>query len=346
VKTKKSSRISSCSIRINKNVIGLEHPMKGTPILACASLLAVVGPGTAAKATVISDNQIKADLKAAICEQDWQDAITFSSRLMASSTITPEHRQELVTWRHRFSQYAAGGTYFDHIPNCEGYATYQGPKPADIAAAQAAAEAAAAAAARASAERIKADLKTAICLQDWQSAVALSSQLMASSTITAEHRQELVKWRYQFTQYAASGTVFSEIPNCGYNSSPDPKGESVSLPQSAPQSTPLSAHVSTPQSTPSAHVSTPLSTPLNSPQSTPQSASLSAPLNSPQSIPLRASLNTPQSASLLVPQSTPVAPARVTAAPSAPRPTAALPDATCYITYSDGRTVNLESMCQ
>jgi hypothetical protein len=338
VKTKKSSRISSCSIRINKNVIGLEHPMKGTPILACASLLAVVGPGTAAKATVISDNQIKADLKAAICEQDWQDAITFSSRLMASSTITPEHRQELVTWRHRFSQYAAGGTYFDHIPNCEGYATYQRHKPADTAAAQAAAEAAAVAAARASAERIKADLKTAICLQDWQSAVALSSQLMASSTITAEHRQELVKWRYQFTQYAASGTVFSEIPNCGYNSSPDPKGESASLPQSAPQSVPqsipLSAHVSTPQSTPSAHVSTPLSTPLNSPQSTPQSASLSAPLN------------TPQSASLRVPQSTPVAPARVTAAPSAPRPTAALPDATCYITYSDGRTVNLESMCQ
>gem|GEM_PF-1360703 len=114
---------------------------------------------------------------------------------------------------------------------------------------------------------------------------------MASSTITAEHRQELVKWRYQFTQYAASGTVFSEIPNCGYNSSPDPKGESASLPQSAPQ-------------------------------------------------------NTPQSASLRAPQSTPLAPARVTAAPSAPRSTAALPDATCYITYSDGRTVNLESMCQ
>ena len=187
--------------------------------------------------------------------------------------------------------------------------------------------------------QIKADLKAAICEQDWQDAITFSSCLMASSTITAEHRQELVKWRYQFTQYAASGTVFSEIPNCGYNSSPDPKGESAFLPQSAPQSTPLSAHVSTP-----------LSTPLNAPQS----ASLSAPLNAPQSIPLRASLNapqnapqnTPQSASLRAPLSTPVAPARVTAAPSAPRPTAALPDATCYITYSDGRTVNLESMCQ
>ena len=187
--------------------------------------------------------------------------------------------------------------------------------------------------------QIKADLKAAICEQDWQDAITFSSCLMASSTITAEHRQELVKWRYQFTQYAASGTVFSEIPNCGYNSSPDPKGESAFLPQSAPQSTPLSAHVSTP-----------LSTPLNAPQS----AALSAPLNAPQSIPLRASLNapqnapqnTPQSASLRAPLSTPVAPARVTAAPSAPRPTAALPDATCYITYSDGRTVNLESMCQ
>jgi hypothetical protein len=83
--------------------------------------------------------------------------------------------------------------------------------------------------------QIKADLKAAICEQDWQDAITFSSCLMASSTITAEHRQELVKWRYQFTQYAASGTVFSEIPNCGYNSSPDPKGESAFLPQIRPR---------------------------------------------------------------------------------------------------------------
>jgi hypothetical protein len=251
-------------------------------MIACASLLAVAGHTTAAKATVISDNQIKADLKAAICEQNWQNAIAFSSRLMASSTITPEHRQELVNWRQRFSQYAAGGTYFDSIPNCEGYATYQGPKPADMAAARAEAQAQAAAAARAQAEQVKADLKTAICLQDWQSAVALSSQLMASSIITADHRQELVKWRYQFTQYAASGTVFSEIPNCGYNGSPMPKAEATA---------------------PSPAASLPLSTP--------------------------------------------VAPARVAvAAPAArPQPRATQPNSTCYITYSDGRTVNLQHMC-
>jgi hypothetical protein len=252
--------------------------MKNTQILACASLLAVTGYGAAAKATpVISDSQTKTDLKAAICEQDWQKAIAFSSRLMASSTITPEHRQELVTWRHRFSQYAAGGTYFDHIPNCEGFATYQGPKPSETAAAQAAAAATAAQAARAQAEQIKADLKTAICLQDWQGAVALSSQLMASNTITADHRQELVKWRYQFTQYAASGTVFTEIPNCGYNSSSIPKAHS------------------------SRADSLPLSTPVAAPRAQP--------------------------ATIARPQTT------------------AAPNATCYVTYSDGRTVNLEHLC-
>jgi hypothetical protein len=247
-------------------------------MLACASLLAVAGYGTAAKATVVSDNQIKSDLKAAVCEQNWQDAIAFSSHLMASSTITPEHRQELVNWRQRFSQYAAGRTYFDSIPNCEGYRTYQGPKPSDTAAAQAHA---AAIAARANAEQVKADLKTAICLQDWQSAVALSGQLITSSTITAQHRQELVKWRHQFTQYAASGTVFAEIPNCGYNGSPIPKAESTAQ----------------------TSASLPLSTPVASPRA---------------------------AGAALVTRSQP----------------AAQPNATCYITYSDGRTVSLEPMCR
>jgi hypothetical protein len=93
--------------------------MKPTPIIACASLLAVAGHGTAAKAaTVISDEAIKADLKTAICDQDWKAAIHHSGRLVASSTITPEHRQELVNWRYRFSQYAASGTVFAEIPNC------------------------------------------------------------------------------------------------------------------------------------------------------------------------------------------------------------------------------------
>ncbi len=263
--------------------------MKGTPIIACASLLAVAGHGTAAKATVISDNQIKADLKAAICEQNWQNAITFSSRLMASSTITPEHRQELVNWRQRFSQYAAGGTYFDHIPNCEGYRTYQGPKPAEVAAARAAAQAQAVAMARANAEQVKADLKTAICLQDWQSAVALSGQLMASSTITAAHRQELVKWRHQFTQYAASGTVFAEIPNCGYNGSPISSGPINSGPIS----------------------------------SDPRPKADSLPLNPP--------ITSAQAAA---------------GAAAAPQPATAPPNAACYITYSDGQTVSLQSMCR
>lgn len=250
--------------------------MKGTPLLACASLLAVAGYSTAAKATtVISDNQIKADLKASICEQNWQNAITFSSRLMTSSTITPEHRQELVNWRHRFSQYAASGTYFDYIPNCEGYATYHGPKPSETAAAQAAAVAAAAQVARAQAEQIKADLKTAICLQDWQSAVALSGRLMTSNTITVAHRGELVKWRNQFTQYAASGTIFSEIPNCG--------DSGASLPKDAAVSQPLSTSVSVPRA--------------------------AVPVAAPRHVP----------------------------APS---------NATCYITYSDGRTVNLEHLCR
>jgi hypothetical protein len=207
--------------------------MKGTHVIACASLLAVAGQAGAAKANVISDNPVKANLKQAICEQDWQGAIALTSQLMASSTITPEHRQELVDWRQRFSSYAASGTYFDNIPNCEGYtsihkATYE----AAVAAAQRQ-EANRVAVAQATTNQIKADLKSAICEQNWQAAAQLSGRLMASDNITSAHRQELVKWRHQFSQYAASSTYFDQIPNCGGTAGPATKANDASLPLAA-----------------------------------------------------------------------------------------------------------------
>lgn len=102
--------------------------MKPTPLIAWASLLAVAGHGAAAEAApVLSDEAIKADLKDSICTQDWKAAIQHSGRLMASATITPEHRQELVNWRYRFSQYAASGTLFAEIPTC-GFDSASAPK--------------------------------------------------------------------------------------------------------------------------------------------------------------------------------------------------------------------------
>lgn len=146
--------------------------------------------------------------------------------------------------------------------------------------------------------QLKENLKLAICQQNWQAAVGISSQLMSSSNITAEYRQHLVTWRHQFSQYAASKTRFAEIPNCEGVYAEEFKASTNSVP-------------------------------LNS-----ASATASLPFSSTASQPAR-----PQ-----------VTAARPTVSYAYQRPSplpAAVPeDARCYIMYSDGRVVNLDSLCK
>ena len=98
--------------------------------VALVSLLAVASTAATTKSAVAAtpDESIKEGLKQAICLQDWNQAVELSSNLIASSAITPEYRQTLVDWRHRFSDYARDKTSFDKIPDCEGVQ----PRPGDV----------------------------------------------------------------------------------------------------------------------------------------------------------------------------------------------------------------------
>ncbi|MEM8810018.1 MAG: hypothetical protein AAGF01_28710, partial [Cyanobacteria bacterium P01_G01_bin.38] len=60
----------------------------------------------------------------------------------------------------------------------------------------------------------KEDLRQAICYQDWNKASEVASLMIASSAITPEYRQNLVDWRYRFSNYADTNTKFERIPNC------------------------------------------------------------------------------------------------------------------------------------
>jgi hypothetical protein len=95
--------------------------MRTRKIVACASLLAVAGTANNTKATHAASltDQTKEELRRAICFQDWNKAVEMTSLLMATPTITLEHRQTLVTWRSRFSNYALANTRFNRIPNCQ-----------------------------------------------------------------------------------------------------------------------------------------------------------------------------------------------------------------------------------
>jgi len=184
--------------------------MKPAYLLACAPLLALA---PSEKATAATD-PISQGLRQAICQQDWQRAVTLSSRLMASATISPEYRQQLVTWRYRFSQYAAGGTRFAQIPNCEGVAPALAQSGPTSARPDERPDEPPKAATADRVEMTKAALRQAICRQDWGAAVQSSSRLMASDSISAAHRQQLVTWRHRFADYAASQARFDAIPNC------------------------------------------------------------------------------------------------------------------------------------
>ncbi|MEM7795880.1 MAG: hypothetical protein AAF579_15680 [Cyanobacteria bacterium P01_C01_bin.118] len=90
------------------------------PVLAVTIAPLIADSATAYTLEGESVESIKAGLKVAICTQDWGKAEELSSNLIASSAITPEHRQSLVDWRHRFSDYSKGQVKFDSVPNCEG----------------------------------------------------------------------------------------------------------------------------------------------------------------------------------------------------------------------------------
>ena len=93
--------------------------MKFVPV--AAPLLAVtIVPAIADNAVAYPTESIKDGLKAAICAQDWNEAINLSGNLIASSEITPELRQSLVDWRQRFSNSAKGQVKLDSVPNCQG----------------------------------------------------------------------------------------------------------------------------------------------------------------------------------------------------------------------------------
>lgn len=57
-------------------------------------------------------------------------------------------------------------------------------------------------------------LLRAVCLNDWESAVALLGPIIASPEINPTYRQNLVELRYQFQVFRDRGTVVPNIENC------------------------------------------------------------------------------------------------------------------------------------
>lgn len=86
------------------------------------SFLAVAGNAITserADAAISNAEIVNDDLKVAICNQDWFQAIELSGRLIISPKVSPDYRQKLVTWRNHFYTYVKGNERTDEVPSCE-----------------------------------------------------------------------------------------------------------------------------------------------------------------------------------------------------------------------------------
>ena len=109
--------------------------------IVLGSLLALAGTAATAESAdaAISDvANIQGELKQAVCARDWYRAIEVSGKLITSSKITPDYRQQLLDLRRQFYTHAQGGTKADELPRCSEFKaslegttapSYQGPEP-------------------------------------------------------------------------------------------------------------------------------------------------------------------------------------------------------------------------
>lgn len=109
--------------------------------IVLGSLLALAGTAATAESAdaAISDvADIQGELTQAVCTKDWYRAIEVSGKLITSSKITPDYRQQLLGLRRQFYTHAQGGTKADDLPRCAEFKAslgntptlaYEGPEP-------------------------------------------------------------------------------------------------------------------------------------------------------------------------------------------------------------------------
>ena len=62
--------------------------------------------------------------------------------------------------------------------------------------------------------QLQAELQLALCLNEWEYALDVISPLIASPDISADDREDLVRFRYQLQDLSEAGAVVGNIPNC------------------------------------------------------------------------------------------------------------------------------------
>ncbi|HEY9644909.1 MAG TPA: hypothetical protein V6C88_00995, partial [Chroococcidiopsis sp.] len=138
-----------------------------------------------------------------------------------SPGISPSYRDELTRFRAQLQDWRAASSRFSGTPNCGRELTYsQSSQPSASGYAQPSGYAQASAAqtnlSRAqdvSVQELYADLRGAVCRNDWDGAVQLTNALIGSP-VSPSYRQQLVGFRSQLQDWRAVGATLTNMPDC------------------------------------------------------------------------------------------------------------------------------------
>jgi hypothetical protein len=95
-------------------------------------LSALLGFTLPAQAQTINLTSLQTDLQAAICSNNWNQALSAIAPLLGSPGISADYRYELLQLRSRLQDWRAAQAEFSNLPNCEGVISVTQPSNAGI----------------------------------------------------------------------------------------------------------------------------------------------------------------------------------------------------------------------
>jgi len=155
--------------------------------------------------------QLQRLLQAAVCRNDWNEALQVINPFIGNPDITSDYRQELVRFRYQLENWRAAKSRFIHRSDCLGVTgdlsqTSQENRRSPSPTSQLPSEE--------NLQLLYTALHSAICRNDWDQALAVIQPLIGSPDISPNYRQQLVRFRYQLETWHASQAQVVAIPTC------------------------------------------------------------------------------------------------------------------------------------
>jgi hypothetical protein len=186
------------------------------PILAIAS-----GINHAAQAADLSQDvtlrQLYTDLQDSVCRNDWEGALAAVGPLTVTPDLPAPYQEQLISFRHQLEEWRATDVQLVNVPGCGGTIVTTSRSPGSSYSWSASSSSSSSTSGEMRNTRIQqlySSLQTAMCGNDWDSALAAIDPLIGAAELTPNYREYLVSLRRQLENWRAAETVFANTASC------------------------------------------------------------------------------------------------------------------------------------